>query len=85
VEDGFFEFFWEHIWVPIVGVLGWLLRDWKKGIDMQLLTLNRKFEKQNNYINDKFVKKDELHELLKEVRYVRERVDEIADRVPRNK
>lgn len=73
----------EFLWAPIIAVVGWFLKDWKKSVDEELDLLHKRISAQNNYINNRLVKKDELKTLIDEMRYVRERVDEIADRTPR--
>ena len=80
----FWDFFREHLWAPILAVISWLLNNLHKSIETRFAIMSKKIER----IERDYAKKEDLKSLLdlvrEDMRYIRDRVDEIADRRARD-
>lgn len=74
----------DHAWAAIAAGFAYFYKRNEKARDDAMVAVNKRLDQHADVISDKLVKKDDFNDLKNfirdELRYVRERVDEIADR-----
>jgi len=82
--DDLFAWLLDHAWAGIAAAFGYFYKRNETNRDNQMKSLSDRVDRHQETISDKLVKKDELTDLKnyfsQEFRYMRDRLDEIADR-----
>lgn len=82
--DDVFGWLLDHAWAAIAAAFGYFYKRNEENRDADMTSLQKQLDKHNETINEKLVKKDDFLDLKNtikdEFRYMRERLDEIADR-----
>ena len=82
--DDILKWILDHAWAAMAAGFAYFYKRNETARDKDMATLAKRLDKHQEIISDKLVKKDDFNDLKNfirdELRYVRDRVDEIADK-----